>query len=317
MKKILFMMLAAVLFMACSNDDDEQNKPGQGPDPVEFADLSSTVGMSYANMLKTYGEPSMNFGSFYVFDQESDKVESIICMVNPATETVYSVMQSLAEGAYKAEEINAYFASKYNDYGEQEPDLDEEELEEGEIVAKTHLYGNAKEKEKATLVISVYGNSQVIYTNPALVPEEPEGPDMSSLNPGSAVALFMGAALEDLREEYGDAMLKAGENSYLISVDNNEWLMAVGFEVKDGKVVKVILLYNEDLTDEDIIEYYKEFGYTAMPYEGEEEGEVGYLFMNMTTMDMFTYMDGRAEFVDLSNAGGEDWDDEDYDDEED
>lgn len=309
MKKILFMMLAAVLFAACSNDDDEKNKPTV--DPIEFSDLSSTVGMSYDNMLKTYGEPSMNFGGFYVFEETgSEKVESIICMVNPATMTVYSVMENLVEDAYKAEEINAYFASKYNDYGEQELDLDEEELEEGEIVAKTHLYGNAKEKEKATLVISVYGNSQVIYTNPALVPEEPEGPDMSSLNPGSAVALLMGAALEDLQEEYGDAMLKAGENSYLISVDN-EWLMAVGFEVKDGKVVKVILLYNEDLSDEDIVAYYEDLGYKAMPFDGEEEGEVGYLFMNMSTGDVFTYMNGRAEFVDISNMDDEDWDDED------
>ena len=321
MKKILFMMLAAVLFMACSNDDDEQNKPGQGPDPVEFADLSSTVGMSYANMLKTYGEPSMNFGSFYVFEQESEKVESIICMVNPATESVYSVMQTLAENAYTAEQINAYFASKYFDYGEAELDYDEEDLDEGEDIAvaeptKTHLYGNAKNQEEATLIIEVYGNSQVVYTNPALVPEEPEGPDMSDLNPRSAVAIFMGADIEDLLDEYGDALQNIAADQYLLNVDN-EWLMAIGLTIEEGKVVKVVLLYNEDLTDEDIIEYYKEFGYSAMPFEGEEEGEVGYLFMNMTTMDMFTYMDGRAEFVDLSNAGGEDWDDEDYDDEED
>lgn len=309
MKKILFFVLAAVLFAACSNDDDEKNKPII--DPVEFSDLSTTVGMSYDNMLKTYGEPSMNFGGFYVFEETgSEKVESIICMVNPATMTVYSVMENLVEDAYKAEEINAYFASKYIDYGEEKIEFDEKELEEGETLTSPHLYGNAKKKEDATLLIQVYGNSQVTYTNPALVPVEPEGPDMSTLNPRSAVELFMGAELEDLQEEYGDAMMKASENNYLVSVDN-EWLMAIGFEVKDGKVVKVILLYNEDLSDEDIIEYYKEFGYTATPYEGEEEGEVGYLFMNMTTMDMFTYMGGRAEFVDLSNIDDEGWDDED------
>ena len=81
--------------------------------------------------------------------------------------------------------------------------------------------------------------------------------------------------------------------------------------IKDGKVVKVILLYNEDLSDEDIVAYYEDLGYKAMPFDGEEEGEVGYLFMNMSTGDMFTYMNGRAEFVDLSNFDDEDWDDED------
>lgn len=314
MKKILFMMLAAVLFAACSNDDEEQNKPNPGPDPVEFADLSSTVGMSYDNMLKTYGEPSMNFGGFYVFEETGDqKVESIICMVNPATMTVYSVMENLVEDAYKAEEINAYFASKYTDYGEQELDFDEEDMEEGVTINKTHLYGNAKEQEKATLVISVNGSSQVTYTNPALVPEEPEGPDMSTINPRSAVAIFLGAAMKDLEEEYGNALTKIADGQYILNVDN-EWLMAVGITVEEGKVVKVVLLYNEDLTDEDIIAYYEKYEFTAIPFDGEEEGQVGYLFMNMATMEMFTYMDGRAEFVDLSNADDdEDWDDEEED----
>lgn len=306
MKKIFLMMLAAVLFMACSNDD-EKNDPVV--DPVEFADLSSTVGMSYANMLKTYGEPTMNFGSFFVFAQDSVKMESVICMVNPAKEVVYTVMQSLVKGAYKAEEINAYFASKYVDYGEEELELDEDEMEDGEI-SKAHLYGNAKKLEEATLVIQVYGNTQVVYTNPTLVPEMPEGPDMSSLNPGSAVAIFMGAAMEDLQDEYGDALMKVGNGEYLLNVDN-DWLMAIGITVEDGKVVKVVLLYNEDLTDEDIIDYYRELGYSAMPFNGEEEGQVGYLFMNMSTMDVFTYMEGRAEFVDLSNLDDDDYDDED------
>lgn len=312
MKKILFLMLAAVLFAACSKDDEE--KPGNNNQTIDFADFSTTVGMSYANMLKTYGDPSMNFGSFYVFDETGkENVESIICIVNPATQSVYSITENLKENAYTAEQINAYFASKYNDYGEEELDYDDEDFDDEDVAAgevtKTHLYGNAKKMEEATLVIAVFGNTQVTYTNPALAPEEPEGPDMSNLNPRSAVAIFMGAAWEDLQDEYGDALLKIGDGEYLVSVDN-EWLMAIGFTVEEGKVVKVVLLYNEDLTDEDIIEYYKEFGYTAMPYEGDEESEGGYLFMNMATMDMFTYSDGRAEFVDLSNLDDEEDEDE-------
>jgi len=321
MKKYLMLLLAATLFVACNDDEPEVNPGKQDEKIIDFPDYAEAVGLTYDNMLKKYGEPTMAFGGYYAFDAtDTTKVSSVIMMVNTQLQQVYGVMETLVEGAYTEDQLKAYFSSKYTYYGtEDEVDkmlTTKANVEDDDAEAEgtqALVYGNDKDVNKATILIGLYGSSQVVYTNPALVPEQPEGPDMSTLNPASAVAKYMGASLDVLKEDFGDALYMIDENSYLISLEDNQWLMAMAFYLTDGVVKQMSLLYNEDLTDEDIIAYYQELGYTATPCGADEQtGKEVYLFMNMATGDMFTYSDCRATFMDLSDMG----DDEDYGDED-
>lgn len=301
MKKFLLLMLSAVLFAACSNDEKEPEIQ-----VIDFADFSQTIGMSYADMIKTYGDPSVNFGSFYMYEETGNaNVEGLVFIINTDNQKVYQVMETLKEDAYKAEDIQKYFDSKYTFYSKEEYND-----EETGYTSTTYIYGNAKDIADATLVVTVSGNSSVTYTDPTNEPAIPEGPDMSELSPISAPALFMGMTEDDLKEEYGSSLMNVAPGSYMMYVEN-DYLEVVGVNIVDGVVKQVVLLFNESLSDEEIIDYYKEYGYMAMPYEGEE-GETAYLFMNMTTGDAFTYSTGRAEINDLSDMD----DDEDYDDED-
>ncbi len=302
MKKILFLMLAAVLFAACSKDDDG-DKPVTPT--IEFNNYSSTLGMSLRNMLSKYGEPTMSFGTYYAYlnDDENAKEQAVSFVVNQ--DKVCEVMQVLGEDAYKAEDIRAFFASKFTAYGK------DSESEDGEA----YLYGNNEKKEKATILIAVYGNSSVVYTDLTNIPEEPEPAEgLTDLTPENAVSTFLGKSIADIKKDFEEVMV-AVDGGSMINVDN-DYLMAVFLETNDeGIVASMTLLYNEDLADEDIIAYYDELGYTAMPCGVDEEtGAETYLFMNMATGSMFAYSDCIGRFIDPNSVPE---DDEDWDEDED
>ena len=70
---------------------------------------------------------------------------------------------------------------------------------------------------------------------------------------------------------------------YATFMEENPWLMGVAFTPNDGFVDTVVLLYNEDLSDDDIIAYYTEAGYTCTKTGfDEEEGADIYTFTNGT-----------------------------------
>lgn len=289
MKKYFFMLLAAATlslgFSACGDDEKDEPTPNNPEQPgtpeqpkvINFEDYSSAIGMTFQKMMSTYGEPTNNFGNFYSYAFDKGNVASLLIIVNPENNLVYSLTEILKKDAYKAEDIRAYFASKYNAYEPVEVEYEDEETGE-KVTTTTYSYGNTKDIAEATLLITVNGNSDVTYSNPKNVYEEPEAEGFEGLEPDDAVSQFLGADIEDVLDEYEGLFMPVGETMYMAGVEDSEYLMSFALSVQNGKVVSVILLYNEDLSDDDIIEYYKQLGYTVIPEGEDEEGEPIYSF---------------------------------------
>lgn len=309
MKKYFLFLLAALAFVACGDDDDDEvsnKKPGTDVvvDAASFAvsDYSSAIDMTYANMVKTYGEAEISFGSCYNYSSaqlKNDKVESVTFVVNPENNTVCSVIETLAEDAYKAEDINKYFASKLRSYGFNEAD-------------SCYSYGNTEKPAESTLYVQVYGNAQVIYGNPQNLIEDVEVGSIDG-TPVEVERLLLGQNIDDLLDEYPDAFITISDSSYMINYDDDPYLMSVAAYVSDGIVNKVTILYNEELTDEDIIAYYTDEGYTCMPTGNvTEDGFTQYMFANVATGSFIIY----ADLVGVSTLLSDDPDEDFGDDEE-
>ena len=300
-KKYLCLMLAAALVAACSNDDDDTSNPTPEPEQpsvIDFADYSSAIDQPYSAILRQYGEPSMAFGDFYVYENMNDgKVSTLSLIANPDNQQIYMIMELLAEDAYKAEDIADYFASKYTTYRKETVDVWDEDYEN--VIGSTYAYtfGNADKEEDATLIIEVNGNQSVSYTNPKNAPAESDGSSsLDDMDPNDAVLSFLLRDVEDIEDEYPGVFTNAGE-MYMAFMEDNIWLAGVAFTPVDGFVTTLILLYNEELTDEDIIAYYEELGYTATKTGEGEDGDE-YTITNGTIL--ISYGAGRAEitFVD-------------------
>lgn len=311
MKKYLFLLFALFSLVACEKDDDKNGNGNGGIEnlseaakAVQAVDYSSALGMSKSNVLSKYGEPAMQYGTFYMYQLEDDKyVEMVMLALNPSNDKVYNASVVLKEDVMTEDAIKEYLSSLYTCYG-----YDED--------AEVYTYGNDKDKAKATITVSQSGANAITWTDVNNVPEEEEGSDdevFAELTPKEAVSLFLGMSEEDLIENYGKSLANVGEGIYMANVEN-DYLMAVGITVSNGKVANVTLLFNEDLEDADVIAYYEGLGFTANPCGADDNGAEVYLFMNMTTGEMFTYADLVANFMDLSDIGGDD--DEDYDDED-
>ena len=288
MKKYFLMLLAATLtlgFTACGDDEKEEPQPEQEQKPtvIAFEDYSSTIGMSLNAMLQKYGEPSMNFGSYYAYEFKEGNVSSLTIAVNPDNNQVYLIMEMLKENAYKAEDIQAYFASKYHFYAKTVVDADEEE---GIPATVTYTYGNTENIEDATLVISVSDNSSVSYSNPKNVPEEqPQDASFDDFTPLDVFNSFMGEDIEDIMDEYEGAIIEIA-GMYMGTTSDNEWLTGFALSVgEDGSVTSITLFFDEGLEDSDIIDYFTANGWTCTQNgEADEEGFIPYVFTkdNMT-----------------------------------
>ncbi|MBQ8867194.1 MAG: hypothetical protein IJ013_05700 [Bacteroidaceae bacterium] len=292
-KMYLFLMLAAALFAACSDDDDDKPK---APSTISFEDYSTLVGASYSEMIRQYPEPVMAFGDFYAYENLTPNVEGLTIAINPESQSVYLVMEMLKADAYKEADIDAYFKSKFNFYGVESMDNYDED---GNVVGTTNTYnyGNTEDQAEATLLITLTGNTSVTYINPMNVPvESGGGSSLEEIDPITAVASFLLGEVATIEEEYPDVFSQLN-GMYMTFMEENPYLMGVAFTAVDGFVDSVILLYNEDLTTEDIISYYTEEGYTCTLTGTDEEGFEVYTFTN--GMISIEYSEGRgvATFV--------------------
>ncbi|MBP3828765.1 MAG: hypothetical protein ILA06_00455 [Bacteroidaceae bacterium] len=284
MRKYLYALLAATAlclgFTACG---DEEDKPEPTPMPVviTFDDYSTSVGMTLQAMMNKFGEPTMNFSNYYMYTFESGKVASLTFILNPETNTVYGIMQTLAENAYKPDDIKDYFAAKLHVYApETETYVDEETGET--ITSTTYLYGNAEKEDDATLLVEYDGALSVGYYNPKNEPAEVEPVGgFEDATPEGIVGSFLGENINDILEEYGEALTQSGA-MYMAFMDENELLMGFALNTENDIVTSIVLLYAEELSDEDIIAYYKNLGYTCTDTGevDEEEGTPIYQFVN-------------------------------------
>lgn len=291
-KMCLFLMLAAALFAACSSDDDDKPK---APSTISFDDYSTLIGASYSEMIRQYPEPAMSFGDFYMYEQVTPNVEALTVAINPDNQTVYMVVEQLKADAYKEADLDAYFKAKLYSYGVEEY---ENYDEEGNVIGTTnnYSYGNTENQSEASLVVSLTGNQSVTYMNPLNVPVEPEGGSLEEIEPIDAVNAFLLGDVAEIEEEYPDVFTQMN-GMYMCFMEENPYLMGIAFTAVDGLVDSVILLYNEDLSNEDLISYYTEAGYTCNLTGTDEEGLDVYTFTN--GMISIEYSEGRgvATFV--------------------
>ena len=291
-KMCLFLMLAAALFAACSSDDDDKPK---APSTISFDDYSTLIGASYSEMIRQYPEPAMSFGDFYMYEQVTSNVEALTVAINPDNQTVYMVVEQLKADAYKEADLDAYFKAKLYSYGVEEY---ENYDEEGNVIGTTnnYSYGNTENQAEASLVVSLTGNQSVTYMNPLNVPVEPEGGSLEEIEPIDAVNAFLLGDVAEIEEEYPDVFTQMN-GMYMCFMEENPYLMGIAFTAVDGLVDSVILLYNEDLSNEDLISYYTEAGYTCNLTGTDEEGLDVYTFTN--GMISIEYSEGRgvATFV--------------------
>ena len=153
-----------------------------------------------------------------------------------------------------------------------------------------HVFGNTQKEEDATLVIEYDGELEVDYYNPKNEPAEVNpGDDFETITPLEVVDQFLGEDIEDILDQYNNLMENNG--MYMAFMDENELLMGFALNTQDRIVTSIVLLYNEDLSDEDIIDYYTKAGYTCTDTgEVDEEEETPiYLFSNPNTGILITY----------------------------
>ena len=291
MKKYLFMLLAATSlslgFTSCG--DDEKEEPVIDPVVIDFDDYSSTVGMTLQAMMNKYGEPTYNFLNYYLYELKGGKTTGLTMVINPENNTVYGLMQSLAEDAYKPGDVLDYLASKYVSYGTRTETEVNEDTEET-YTYTIHVFGNTQKEEDATLVIEYDGELEVDYYNPKNEPAEVNpGVAFETITPLEVVDQFLGEDIEDILDQYNNLMENNG--MYMAFMDENELLMGFALNTEERIVTSIVLLYNEDLSDEDIIDYYTKAGYTCTDTgEVDEDEETPiYVFTNPNTGIFITY----------------------------
>ena len=275
-------MLAAMLFVACGDDDkDEPQKPDTPdiPTVISFDDFSNLIDMSYAAMIKQFPNPSMQLGDYYIYENVNKNVGELTIAINSDTQTVYMVLETLKENAYTEADIDAYFKSKYKFYGVQKLDTYDGG---GKVIGKINVYtyGNTERQEDATLVIKLSGNQSVTYNNPKNEPAIPERPSLEEMTPIEAANTFMHTDVEDIEEAYPGVFTQT-EGMYMCFIEDNEWLSGIAFAPVDGIVGIITIFYNDEKDDQAIIDYYTKEGYTCTKtgYNDEEEADI-YTFTN-------------------------------------
>jgi hypothetical protein len=294
--KYLFLMLVAVLFAACSSDDNDNGNSNKGEGEkavIAFDDFSSLINMSYSAMIKQYPNPSMQFGDFYIYENVKPNVETLTISVNPELQSVYMVMEKLKENAYKEADIDAYFKSKFKFIRVEKQD---EYDDDGNVVGSTnrYTYANTAKEEDATLVITLTGNDLVSYSNPKNEPAVPDGPTLDDMTPEEAVSAFLLADQEEVDEEY-PGVFSDMAGMYACFMEDNPWLAGIALVEEDGIYTKVILLYNEDLGDDDVVAYYEEEGYNCTKTGTNDDGDDEYIFIS--EWYTITYCAGRSEVI--------------------
>lgn len=313
-KKYLLLALAALLMAACGDDDDdpapqkpnnnqtEQNDSNQGgkdqsgkndsinnqQSTVDFKDYAQLIGMSYSSVIRQYPNPSMSLENFLSYEISDGKTAMLTIMTNPENQEVCTVIQTLEDGAYTTNQILAYFDKK--GLVKQKPQTQTyEDEDEGTITKTTYFYANNSDSTKITLLISISDGS-ITYINPQNMPEEIEEGGFDDLDPEEALSLFLGANVDDLMDQYENALMEIS-GILMGSVVDGSMLMGFSLNQTDGVVTSITFLYNEDLTDDQVIEYYKEAGYTVSE-NGKNDDEINqYIFTNADKGIVINYCD--------------------------
>ena len=301
MRKYLYALLAATAlclgFTACGDDEDEP-EPAPVPVVINFDDCSSSVGMTLQAMMNKYGDPTMNFANYYMYVFESGNVTGLTFILNSENNSVYGVMQTLAENAYKPADVMAYFAAKLHTYATETETYEDEDTGET-VTSTTYRYGNAEKEDDATLVVEYDGALSVNYYNPKNEPPVPEPVGgFEDATPEGIVGSFLGEDINDILEDYGDALTQSG-TMYMAFMDENELLMGFALNTEDDIVTSIVLLYAEELSDEDIIAYYEDLGYTCTDTGevDEDEGTPIYQFINAEEGVAIAYTASRGVAV--------------------
>ena len=286
MKKYLLMLLAATTLTlgvtSCGDDENEDpnkenpSKPDQPGKTIDFPNYAEAVDMNLNAMLQKYGEPMMSANGIYMYMFEQGNVAALTFMVNQENNKVYAVNEVLNDGAFTAEDIQAYFAARYTFYDRQETIYTNDE-EDAYAVPDTIVvctYGNAPKLEEATLVITVTGNTLVTYTNPTNVPDEPEITNpFDEMEPQQITQMFLGKDSDDILDGYEDAFMEMA-GMYMASMEENPYLTGFALSVADGRVVAITFFYDDGLDEQTILDYYSEAGYSIR--ETGEEDEDGF-----------------------------------------
>lgn len=298
MKKFYLMLLAATTlsfgFTACGNDD-EDNTPkketnnGQGEnnqgdngktdngngetEGTAAFDYSEAIGMNVNQILAKYGEPSMNFETFYSYSFTNQKVSSVTLMLNADNQQVYNVMEILTEGAYTAEELQAYFGKKYTFYLKEDIPGDEEE---GIAPSASYTYGNTEKQEDATLVITVSGNSSISYENPKNTPADVPGEEpFEEFSPIDVIG-FIGQSWADIEEDYEEAFMEMGAAMQYASCGDNDWMSGFALTLTENLVTSISIFFDDGLETSEILDFFREEGWAVRDTgeTNEDEGPI-------------------------------------------
>ena len=152
----------------------------------------------------------------------------------------------------------------------------------------------------------------VVYSNPQNQIQDIVNGSIDG-TPVEVERLLLGQNINDLLDEYPDAFFAINDSLYMINYEDDPYLMSVAASVSDGIVNMVTILYNEELTDQDVIAYYTEEGYQCMPTGNvTEDGATQYMFTNVATGSIIIY----ADLVGVSTLLSDDPDEDFGDDEE-
>lgn len=313
MKKYFYLLLAAALFVGCS-EDDETNVQDPGTEiptdsvasQVKEWDYTSCLGMNLMQAIGKFGDtPAMDMGTMKMYQYETGKVKSAMLMFNN-NEQLYMVSASLVENAVTADELKAYFGSRYTLIAEESGTytVGDEDEEEGtgsveEIAYHNLSYADTTDVVQATVTINIImegASTTMMYMNPQLAPVE-EDPETITMNAIGLVDEFMGQDIADVLDEYDGLFTTITETLYVANV-TDDYVTMVGLMLTDGVVSQMRLFY-DDATDDEVVAYYEENGYETITLEPVVDEETGasyphYEFRNTAAGLTLDYVDGMT-----------------------
>lgn len=99
------------------------------------------------------------------------------------------------------------------------------------------------------------------------------------MTPLEAVAAFLLHSVEDIEADYPGVFSQMSGMCMAFTYEN-PWMAGFAFTAEDGFVTSMIILYNDELSDDEIMAYYTEAGYTCTKTGQNEDGDDTYVITN-------------------------------------